>query len=103
MTDTDAITALRQAAEEAGWGFELVDHHDPTAVKFRLWSSHDSWDFVGYAAHDIPAAHALIAWWKRRGWVPCPGCQGLGVSGFAVCGCETCEPHGGKGRVPPDG
>jgi len=76
----DAIAALRQAAEEAGLEFVAkpadTSPYPELMLLFTAELDHELWFYFG--EDDIPAAHALIAFWKRRGWVPCPECEGDG-------------------------
>lgn len=109
----DAIAALEQAAEEAGlhfrdFGICISMSDTPFGEPGTMHVSLTGLDGNVNEA----AAHALIAWWQRRGWVECPGepdfhClhgTRIGIGGYNLRGkCGRCKPHGGEGRVPPDG
>ena len=113
QTNDDAIAALRQAAEEAGldWDFVFTAAQDfALGIVSPYLASGDV--NPEYNKVTLEVAHALIAWWQRRGWVECPGTKDSACfNGYVYIltddlpyiPCPTCKPYGGEGRVPPDG
>lgn len=107
MPQTDAIAALQKAAEEAG----IDDVDDFVEALSDIWFTYlckeSSMDAVTMREEGIQAAHAVIVWWKRRGWVKCPVCKGKGyVNALHIRDwfdehrtyyCDNCN---GEGRVP---